>query len=35
MRFPKKLSRERYSLLSEEDKKIYDYEHSGLMPITE
>jgi len=30
MKFPKKLSKERLSLLSKEDRKIYEYEHSGL-----
>ena len=30
MKFPHELSKERLSLLSEEDKKIYDMEHSGL-----
>lgn len=28
MKFPYKLSKERYSLLNEEDKRIYDMEHS-------
>ena len=32
MKFPKKLSKERLSLLSPEDRKIYEYEHSGLCP---
>lgn len=32
MKFPKKLSKERLSLLSSEDRKIYEYEHSGLCP---
>jgi len=30
MKFPHELSKERLSLLSEEDRKIYDMEHSGL-----
>lgn len=29
MKFPYKLSKERYSLLNEEDKRIYDMEHSS------
>jgi len=33
MKFPHKLSKERLSLLSEEDRKIYEYEHSGLYPV--
>lgn len=32
MKFPRKLSKERLSLLSPEDRKIYEYEHSGLCP---
>lgn len=32
MKFPKKLSKERLSLLSTEDRKVYEYEHSGLCP---
>ena len=32
MKFPKKLSKERLSLLSPEDRQIYEYEHSGLCP---
>lgn len=32
MKFPRKLSKERLSLLSHEDRKIYEYEHSGLCP---
>lgn len=32
MKFPKKLSKERLSLLSKEDLDIYKYEHSGLCP---
>lgn len=32
MKFPKKLSKERLSLLSPEDRKLYEYEHSGLCP---
>lgn len=32
MKFPRKLSKERLSLLSSEDRKIYEYEHSGLCP---
>lgn len=32
MKFPNKLSKERLSLLSPEDRKIYEYEHSGLCP---
>ena len=32
MKFPRKLSKERLSLLSLEDRKIYEYEHSGLCP---
>ena len=32
MKFTKKLSKERLSLLSPEDRKIYEYEHSGLCP---
>lgn len=32
MRFPRKLSKERLSLLSPDDRKIYEYEHSGLCP---
>ena len=35
MKFPKKLSKERLSLLSPEDRKIYEYEHSGLCPEME
>lgn len=37
MKFPKKLSKERISLLSPEDKKIYEYEHSVLsaQPLSE
>jgi len=30
MKFPHKLSKERLSLLSPEDKRIYEMEHSGL-----
>lgn len=30
MKFPYELSYERLSLLTEEDKKIYEMEHSGL-----
>lgn len=30
MKFPKVLSKERLSLLSPEDRKIYEYEHSNL-----
>lgn len=33
MKFPHKISKERLSLLSEEDRKIYEYEHSGLYPV--
>ena len=32
MKFPRKLSKERLSLLSPDDRKIYEYEHSGLCP---
>lgn len=32
IKFPYELSKERQSLLSKEDKKIYEYEHSGLCP---
>ncbi len=32
MKFPRKLSKERLSLLSPEDRQIYEYEHSGLCP---
>ena len=32
MKFPKKLSKARLSLLSPEDRSIYEYEHSGLCP---
>lgn len=32
MKFPKKLSKERLSLLSKEDLEIYKYEHSGICP---
>ena len=35
MKFPRVLSKERLSLLSPEDRKIYEYEHSGLYPIIE
>lgn len=33
MKFPHELSKERLSLLSEEDRKIYDMEHSGLYSL--
>ena len=32
MKFPYELSKERLSLLTEKDRAIYEYEHSGLSP---